>query len=174
MERSEFASHRILLLGGKTHALVLLRSILSQAGVNTILHVEDTGCAMELLCTEPFHAVFFDTGCADFHGMPFAQAARRMEAMLNPMIPIYAMQEHARRRDVEKARDNGVTDVLTTPVSPRTILSKLKAAPRPFIVSKVFVGPDRRSKARGPYFWSDRRKHKARKAKVDMSHLTLI
>jgi PleD family two-component response regulator len=175
MERSEFASYRILLLGGKTHALTLLRSILSNAGVSNILQVEDTRRAMELLCWENFHAVFFDpSACDDFDGEPFALAARRRETVINPMVPIYAMQERARRRDVEKARDDGVTDVLTTPVSPRTVLAKLKAAPRAFIVSRNFLGPDRRAAARAPWFGPDRRKRKAKKAKVDISHLTPI
>lgn len=174
MERSEFASYRILLLGGKTHALTLLRSILSNAGVSDILQVEETRRAMELLCMEHFHAVFFDPRVDDFDDMPFALAARRKEAVLNPMMPIYAMQERARRRDVEAARDNGVTDVLTTPVSPRSVLSKLKAAPRPFIVSRNFLGPDRRARERAPWFGDDRRKRRAKKAKVDVSQLTPI
>jgi len=174
MERSEFASYRILLLGGKTHALSLLRSILSNAGVSDILQVEETRRAMELLCMEHFHAVFFDPKSEDFDGMPFALAARRKEAVLNPMMPIYAMQERARRRDVEAARDNGVTDVLTTPVSPRSVLSKLKAAPRAFIVSRSFLGPDRRARERAPYFGADRRTRRAKKAKVDVTQLTPI
>jgi DNA-binding response OmpR family regulator len=174
MERSEFASYRILLLGGKTHALTLLRSILSNAGISNVLQVEDTHRALELLCWENFHAVFFDPAVGDFEGEPFALAARRRESVINPMVPIYVLQERARRRDVEKARDDGVTDVLTTPMSPRTVLAKLKAAPRAFIVSRNFLGPDRRARERAPWFGADRRKRKARKAKVDVSQLTPI
>ncbi len=39
MERSDFSSHRILVLGGKTHTIGILRSILSNAGVTKIIHV---------------------------------------------------------------------------------------------------------------------------------------
>ena len=73
---------------------------------------------------------------------------------------------------MEKARDAGVTDVLTTPISPKTIITKLKAAvltPRPFIVASEFFGPDRRAKARSAYYGSDRRQRTPRKAKVDFT-----
>ncbi|MEY4708414.1 MAG: hypothetical protein RJB58_2137 [Pseudomonadota bacterium] len=88
------------------------------------------------------------------------------------MIPIFAVQERARRRDVEKARDIGVTDVLTTPISPKTVMTKLQAAltaPRPFIVANEFFGPDRRAKARTPYYGLDRRTRVAKKAKLDFT-----
>ena len=116
MERSDFSSHRILVLGGKTHTLSLLRSILSIAGVTQIIHVEESRRALELLSMEHFTAVFCDHTAQELDGMSFPVAARRRAGMLNPMIPIFAVQERARRRDVEKARDVGVTDVLTTPI----------------------------------------------------------
>ena len=36
MERSDFSSLRVLVLGGKTHTIGILRSILSNAGVTKI------------------------------------------------------------------------------------------------------------------------------------------
>ena len=92
--------------------------------------------------------------------------------MLNPMIPIFVLQERARRRDVEKARDTGVTDVLTIPISPKTLVTKLQVAtqsPRPFIVATEFFGPDRRAKSRPAFHGSERRKRVAKKTKVDFT-----
>lgn len=65
-------------------------------------------------------------------------------------------------------------DVLTTPISPKTIMTKLQGAltaPRPFIVANEFFGPDRRAKARAPFHGSDRRTRVAKKAKVDFTHI---
>ena len=53
--------------------------------------------------------------------MPFALAARRQPALLNPMIAMFAVFPEARRRDVEPARDLGVHDVICRPISPKTI-----------------------------------------------------
>lgn len=174
MEQTDLSAHRILLVGPKTHGLQLLRAVLGIAGISKIIHAEDTKRALDLLGMEHFSAVFCDHGVELIGDRPFIVAARRNESMLNPMIPLFVLQERARRRDVEKARDIGVTDVLTTPISPRTIVTKLVAAtqmPRPFIVAQEFFGPDRRAKARPAYFGADRRKRKARKAKIDFTHI---
>jgi two-component system, chemotaxis family, chemotaxis protein CheY len=174
MKHTDFSEHRVLLLGAKTHALVLLRSLLGHAGITKIIQVEDPRRALELLSMEHFSAVFCEPSVGRAKEKPFIVAARRSDAMLNPMIPIFVMQECARRRDVEKARDTGVTDVLTTPISPKTLIDKLRAAtqtPRPFIVAPEFFGPDRRAKARPVYFGSDRRKRAPKKTKIDFTHI---
>ena len=174
MERADFSSHRVLVLGGKTHMIGLLRSIMNIIGITRITLVEDSRRALELLSMEHFTSVFFDPNTADMDGMSFVVAARRREGMLNPMIPIFALQDRARRRDVERARDVGVTDVITAPISPRNLMTKLRAAvsaPRPFIVSNQFFGPDRRSRARPSYYGSDRRIRATKKAKMDFTHI---
>jgi PleD family two-component response regulator len=172
MEQSSLAVHRVLIVGGKTHAAQLLRSVLSIAGLHRISQVEDRARALEILSTEHFSAVFVGADVAPVEGVSFAVAIRRREGMLNPMIPVFALQERARRRDVEQARDEGVTDVLTVPISPRTLTTKLQAAfetPRTFIVSQQFFGPDRRAKVRPAWFGKDRRTRAARKAKADLT-----
>jgi two-component system chemotaxis response regulator CheY len=174
MDRADFSNHRILVLGAKTHTIGILRSILGICGVTQIIQVEETIRALELLTMEHFTSVFCDANAQEVDGMSFATAARRREGMLNPMIPIFAIQERARRRDVEKARDTGVTDMLTTPISPKTIMTKLKVAevaPRPFIVAPEFFGPDRRAKSRAPWSGADRRTRQAKKTKVDFHHI---
>lgn len=174
MDKTDFSSHRVLLLGAKTHSLLLLRSLLGLAGVGAVVHVEESRRAIELLGLEHFHAVFCETGAAEIDGKPFLVAARRLDSMLNPIIPIFVLQERARKRDVEKARDIGVTDVLTMPMSPKTIITKLKAAtqaPRPFIIASEFFGPDRRAKTRAAFNGSDRRKRAAKKTKVAFAHV---
>jgi hypothetical protein len=95
-------------------------------------------------------------------------AVRRSGAALNPMIPIFAVYGGARRRDVEKERDDGITDVICRPVSPKTIMDKLQLAldaPRPFIAAASFFGPDRRAKER-PWRGEDRRALTPKKIKV--------
>lgn len=172
MERSEFSAHRVLVLGAKTHAVMLLRSILNTIGVGKVVHVEHSRRALELLGMEHFSAVFCEHVPAKTGEQPFVLAARRHEAMLNPMIALFVLKESARRRDVEKARDAGVTDVLTTPISPRTIMIKLRAAaqnPRPFIVGADFFGPDRRARMRPTYYGSDRRKRVPKKTWVEFT-----
>jgi two-component system, chemotaxis family, chemotaxis protein CheY len=172
MERSEFSAHRVLVLGAKSHAILLLRSILGNVGVGKAVHVEHPTRALDLLRMEHLNAIFFDPAVEIDGQKPFMMAARRDKGMLNPMVPIFVLQEHARRLDVEKARDAGATDVLTTPISPRTVMTKLRAAslsPRAFIAGAEFFGPDRRAPIRPNYYGSDRRRRAPKKARVDFT-----
>jgi PleD family two-component response regulator len=172
MEQTEFSGHRVLLIGAKTHNVQVLRSVLAMVGVGKVVQVGDSNAAINLLSIEHFHAVFCELEAEA--QLRFALAARRRDAMLNPMIPIFLLQGQMRRRHVEEARDTGATDLLTTPLSPRTVASKLRAAaknPRPFIVAQEFFGPDRRSKVRPAYAGNDRRKKAPKKTRVDFIHI---
>jgi CheY-like chemotaxis protein len=161
---------RMLIVGGRPHAVQLLRQIFDILGFRQIQATSRLATAIELLRTQTFSAVFCDDQIADADPEMFAQAARRTPGLLNPMVPMFLVCTGPRRRDVELARDTGFTDVLTRPLSAATVLRKLKAAlahPRPFIATGEFFGPDRRSAARS---WTgegnDRRQRQPRKVKV--------
>jgi DNA-binding response OmpR family regulator len=174
MERTEITCHHILLVGAKTHCMMLLRSVLGIAGIDKITHQQDPRNAIRVLRQEQFSAIFCDWEVAGIDGMSFAVAARRSRGVLNPMLPIFVMQERARRRDVVRARDEGITDVITVPLSPRTLMRKLTVvtrAPRPFIVATDFFGPDRRARVDPSFAGKDRRVRAARKAKVDFTQV---
>jgi CheY-like chemotaxis protein len=176
MEKFDFAPLKILVVGAKSHDILLLKSVLGIAGLGQVIHVEDSRRAIEILCMESIHAVVCDASAAPVDAMALPLAVRRIPSVLNPMLPVFVLQPRARRRDVESARDSGVTDVLTTPLSPRTVMTKLRAAlktPRSFIVAPEFFGPDRRSKARAPFRGSDRRSRTTKKAKLDFHATTL-
>lgn len=167
MAKLDLATARVLIVGAKGHAGPMLRTVLAAAGITRIELIDEPRRALDLLCIERFAAVFVESG-AQLDDVPFALVARRTEALLNPMIPIFAVYGGARRRDVEKARDLGVTDVICRPMSPKTVADKLRAAlaaPRPFIAAPEFFGPDRRAKER-PWRGDDRRTLTPRKTKV--------
>ena len=167
MTKSDIAAARVLIVGARGHAGPTLRTVLVAAGVSRITMVDEPQRALETLCSERFTAVFVEGG-SELDGMSFAQAARRCPSLLNPMIPIFAVYGGARRRDVERSRDDGVTDVICRPMSPKTVSEKLRAAlamPRPFIAAPQFFGPDRRAKDR-PWRGEDRRKLTPKKTKV--------
>lgn len=171
MEQTEFSRHRVLLVGGKTHNLQLLRSILALVGVGRVAHAGDRA-ALELLTSEHFHAIFCDLDSESQIG--FLLGVRRRDTMLNPTVPVFLLQGQARRRLVERARDSGATDVITTPISPRTVAVKLRTAtlnPRPFIVAHEFFGPDRRSKGRPIFFGDERRKRAPKKMRYDLTQI---
>ena len=172
MDHTEFSGHRVLVLGTKTHNIQILRSVLTMVGVSKIMQVEDGATAASMLCMEHFNAVFCELDAEA--QLAFVRMARRRQGVLNPMIPIFLLQSQVRHRHLEKARDSGATDILTIPVSPRTVAGKLRTAtktPRAFIVGQDFFGPDRRARIRPGYIGLDRRKKSPKKTRVDLVHL---
>ncbi len=65
----------------------------------------------------------------------------------NRMIPILLLTARNDPHDIRAARDAGVSEYLIKPFSAKTLLERVHAVvedPRSFILSKNFVGPDRR------------------------------
>ncbi len=167
--KTDLKSLQVLLVGGRAASVQVLRTAFGLLGVNQITAIPESARAIEALRTQTYDAIFCDAAAEPFKQMSFPVAARRATGILNPMAPLFVIYHNARQRQVEQARDGGVTDVLTHPVSASTIARKLEAAivrPRPFIAAPGFVGPDRR--ARRPASWTgdERRKRSGRKAKV--------
>jgi PleD family two-component response regulator len=159
---------RVLVVGGTTHAMRVLRTVLSLIGVTDTDYAPTSAMALKYLRTRYFDAVFCDQTAEDVDGTAFARAARRTPGLMNPMVPLFVTSSGPRRRDVERARDEGANDVLVRPVSPTTIRRKLLLAlarPRPFIASAEFFGPDRRGKARCAWHGRERRVRQPRKVK---------
>lgn len=170
MAKTDLADLRVLLVGGRTGYVQVLRTAFSLLGMRRISGVQDGARAVEMLRSQSFHAVFCDADIGKVGKLSFAAAARQTPGILNPMTPLFLVCSLARRRHVEQARDAGVTDVLTHPVSAATIARKLEAAiasPRPFIAAPAFFGPDRRTAQRSSgWHGEDRRKRTARKARL--------
>ena len=116
MTKPDIAAARVLIVGARGHAGPTLRTVLAAAGISRITIVDEPQRALDTLCSERFTAVFVEGG-SELDGMSFAQAARRCPSLLNPMIPIFVVYGGARRRDVERSRDDGVTDVICRPMS---------------------------------------------------------
>jgi len=161
----DFKSLKVLIVSAKPHVAQILRQVLGIAGVGEIVTAADGSAAIEFLSNQIFDAVF----CDDASASDFGAASRKSEGVLDPMLPVFLVCAGPRRRDVETARDQGYTDVLTRPVSAATIMRKLTLAverPRPFIVAPDFYGPDRRAESRGQFRGNERRKRIPRKVKI--------
>jgi CheY-like chemotaxis protein len=168
-DRADFTNLRALIVGGKPHAVSTLRTVLGVVGMRDVQQEGTSARAIERLRSEPFDVVFCDEYADTVDSTPFAAAARRAHGVLNPMLPIFLVFGSARRRQVERARDDGVTDVLTRPISAATIIRKLNVAvvfPRAFIAAPEFFGPDRRAVQRPSYRGDDRRKRVPKKIRV--------
>jgi FixJ family two-component response regulator len=86
---------------------------------------------------------------------------RTNEGSPNCYLPIIMLTGHAERSAVETARDAGVNEFLTKPVSAEKLYSKIHTlieTPRVFVRSGDYFGPDRRRRQNPKYKGPERRK----------------
>ena len=172
MRRDDFSELQVLIVGGKPHAVATLRTVFGIVGLNRVIAVTGAARAIEVLRDQAMDAVFCDEHADTVDDVPFPLAARRAEGVLNPMLPIFLVCSSPLRRQVESARDDGITDVIVRPISAATVSRKLRGAmlaPRPFILASGFFGPDRRGGGRAPYGGRDRRSRTPKKLKVSLN-----
>lgn len=174
--RANIRKARVLLVCGRAHTVQVLRTTFGMLNLKSVVVMPTAAGALDALKIHPFTAVFCDGAIEEVDGMPFTLAARRLPGMLNPMIPIFTLASFPSRADVERARDQGVTDVLAQPVSATVIVRKLRTAlahPRPFIAAADFFGPDRRTRDSKSYFDTDRRSRQPKKVTLPVPPSTI-
>lgn len=96
---------------------------------------------------EPFDFIITDSNAQDMDGLTLTQEIRRNPDSSAPMIPVIMLSGRAEMTDVIAARDKGVNEYVAKPFTSQTIFSRIQRIvekPRSFVVSKDFVGPDRR------------------------------
>lgn len=168
-KQQELRNLRVLVVGGKPGGIQILRTAFGLLGMKHVAVVPESARAIDALRSQTFAAIFCDAAAEPYKSMSFPVAARRAHGVLNPMTPLFIVYNEARQRQVEQARDVGVTDVLTHPVSAAVIARKLQGAlnyPRSFIVAPSFVGPDRRTERPSNWGGSERRRRAARRARL--------
>ncbi len=138
----------------------LMWETLSGLGVGTIKKASDGAEALRIMRELPPDLVFVDL---KMHGMDGFELVKRIRAGrdgANPYMPIIMVTGHTDEGRFKRARDLGVTDILTKPVSMAALAQRINTIlhhPRPFIKVPGYFGPDRRRRAQ-PRAGADRRK----------------
>ena len=94
-------------------------------------------------------------------GIEFVHMLRTSPKSPKPDIPLILCTSHTEKQRIIEARDAGVSEILTKPLSPRALIHKLRMAiyqPRPFIISPGYTGPDRRRRKNAKYDGIERRR----------------
>ena len=80
-------------------------------------------------------------------GYEFVQRIRTDPSNPNLYIPIIMLSGHVEMANIERARDNGVTEYLAKPVSATSLHQRVVSVieqPRQFVRVGKYFGPDRR------------------------------
>ncbi|MCH7936820.1 MAG: response regulator [Proteobacteria bacterium] len=124
----------------------LLVDVFNSFGVASVQSTADPEVAFDLFKAVPVDIVMSDWS-PDLDGLAFLRRLRTDPDSPNPFVPVIICSAKSKFRDVCKARDTGMTEYLTKPVSANHIYSRIVSLiehDRHFIRVGNFFGPDRR------------------------------
>ena len=138
---------RLLLVDDNHHMRLLLTEILRAIGVREVVEATNGAEALQALRNNPIDIVMTDLAMQPMDGIDFVRRLRGGADSPNPMVPVIMITGHSTLRRVAEARDVGVTEFLSKPVTARGVIERISRVvehPRPFVKTTSYFGPDRR------------------------------
>src|SRR5262249_31304636 len=137
-----------LVVDDNEHMRNLLRAMLFAFGFKRVQGEENGKTALAALPQLQPDLIVTDYSMHPVDGIEFVKAVRALNSPVS-WIPIIMVTGHKERHYVERARDAGVSELLSKPVAARDLFLRIREVierPRPFIKAPGFNGPDRRRK----------------------------
>jgi CheY-like chemotaxis protein len=159
---------KILLVDDNHHMRVLLTEILRAIGVRHVFDATDGAEALQLMRSQPVDIIMSDLAMQPLDGIDFVRLLRNSPDSPNPMAPVIMITGHSTMKRVNEARDVGVNEFLSKPVTAKGVLERISRVvenPRPFIRTANYFGPDRRRRSDPSYEGPKRRATDAAPAK---------
>jgi CheY-like chemotaxis protein len=138
---------KILLVDDNHHMRVLLTEILRAIGVRQVFEANDGAEALRIMRANQIDIIMTDLAMQPLDGIDFVRQLRNSPDSPNPMAPVIMITGHSTQRRVTEARDVGVNEFLSKPVTARGVLERIAQVvdnPRAFVRSADYFGPDRR------------------------------
>lgn len=151
---------RVLVVDDNMHMASILRTVLNSFGIRNIDEVRGAVEALELIRTRSYDFLLLDYNMPILDGIEFTRLVRTGRDHNQQMIPIIMITGFTERSRVIAARDAGITELCVKPVTARDLWNRIAEvvnAPRPFIRSKTYTGPDRRRHKDSQFTGRDRR-----------------
>jgi CheY-like chemotaxis protein len=153
---------RILIVDDNRNAAEIVKSVLASVGAKDMELATTAEKAFEVLQAGRCDLVVVDQnlGKGD-EGIALVRRIRTDPRSNNPYLPILMLTGYTEQRRVQAARDAGVTEFLSKPFTIVGLLRRMEAlihAPRPFVRSDDYFGPDRRRRQDPEYKGPERRK----------------
>ena len=145
---------KILLVDDNQYMRRLLAEILRAVGVHSIFEAGDGAEGLKTMRNFPIDIVMTDLSMQPMDGVEFVRLLRTSPDSPNPMVPVIMITGHSTMTRVNEARNAGVNEFLTKPLTARGVIERLHQAvehQRPFIQSSSYFGPDRRRKTDPAY-----------------------
>ena len=145
---------KILLVDDNQHMRVLLTEILRAIGCREVFEAADGAEALQVLRANAIDIVMTDLAMQPLDGIDFVRLVRNSRDSPNPMVPVIMITGHSTHKRVNEARDVGVNEFLSKPVTAKGVLDRISRVvenPRPFVRTANYFGPDRRRRSDPDY-----------------------
>lgn len=136
----------ILVIDDNAQMRSIIGAVLSALGASNRHYAPNGAVGLESVRRLRPDIIFCDYEMPRMNGLEFLAGLRGMDAPLS-LTPVIMLTGHSDIPRLAAARDLGVTEFLTKPVSATSIARRLDAVilrPRPFIRTGRYFGPDRR------------------------------
>ena len=137
----------------------LLGDVLAQLGIDNVVKVAQISEGIEAFSSIQFDLVLLDWA-PDMDAVEFLAEVRNPDVSRDPFAPVIVVTAYSEYKHVCQARDAGMTEYLTKPISAKGLYGRIKSIierHRYLVQTGDFFGPDRRRK-RIPPTGGDRRK----------------
>lgn len=159
--RLRFELLKILLVDDNHHMRVLLSEILRAIGVRVVYEANDGAEALQIMRTHQIDIIMTDLAMQPLDGIDFVRLLRNSPDSPNPMAPVIMITGHSTHKRVNEARDVGVNEFLSKPVTARGVIERISRVvenPRCYVRTPSYFGPDRRRRNDPDYTGPMRRK----------------
>lgn len=154
-----FDKLRVVVIDDNEHMRILLHSMLTAFGIRTVVGASNGKSGFTIV-----QSVRPDFVVTDFamHPVDGVELVKMIRSLPGPMsyLPIIMCTGHGERHYIERARDSGITEFLSKPVTARDLYVRIMEVierPRQFVKAPTFIGPDRRRK-KMPFWQTPKRR----------------
>ncbi len=154
------AKLKVLAVDDNLHMPSIVKTILRAFEVKDLFEATDADDAIALLRAQPIDLIIMDYAMEPIDGCQLTRLIRQSDDSKHQFAPIIMLTAYAERSKVEAARDAGVTEFCAKPVTAMQLYRKVCTvinAPRSFIRTPVYFGPDRRRRIDDGYGGEERR-----------------
>lgn len=144
----------VLVVDDCPYMRTIVCGVLRGIGIQRIGEANDGAEALKELSLAPYDLLITDYAMPTLDGVELTRLLRVAKDSPSPRIPILMMTAHTERTRIMEARDSGVNEILSKPLSAKTLLDRLIALidhPRDWVFARGYVGPTRRRRKSSKY-----------------------
>jgi len=144
-----FADLHVLIVDDDAFTRSIVADVLKTMGFRRVRESVDGEAAFDACRQTPPDIVILDLAMPS-DGVSLLRRLRTAPDSPDREVAVIAMTAFTDRRRIELLRDAGASEIMAKPLSVSSIQSRLVAVidrPRPFVMARDYVGPDRRRHA---------------------------